>query len=146
MNQLVSDIAEQTTSHDDTTPPQSPSLARTVPSKPLQQQELSTPRLHSDTVDPDNILKAAFELSTRIKTSNVLDAEPNTTANILERLLWRRVLKARLKLMQDYLLLKEGSNTKDQSTPLDLDIGIHKHCKSPISARALSYRSGYCVV
>lgn len=106
----------------------------------------STPKLHSDTIDPDNILKAAFELSARTMTSNVLDDELNTTANVLERLLWRRVLEARLKLMQDYLLLKKGPNTKDQGAPLDLDTGSHKHCKSPKSAGALSYKKGYYVV
>lgn len=95
MNQIVSDMAEQKTSHDDTTPPQSSPLARTVPSKPLQQQGSSTPKLHADTIDPDNILKAAFELSARTKTSTMLADELNTTANVLERLLWRRVLEAR---------------------------------------------------
>lgn len=95
MNQIVSDIAEQTTSQDDTTPPHSPPLARTVPSKLMQQQGSSTPKLHSDTIYPDNILKAAFELSARTKTSNVLDDELKTTANVSKQLLWRRVLEAR---------------------------------------------------
>lgn len=136
MDDMILDIPEQKIPHDGTTPPH----ACTIPSKQPQQQGSNTPKIHSDIIDPDSKLKTAFESSAGTKVVEVLDDDRATHIDVLERLLWRRVLEARLKLMQDYLILKEGQHTKDQSASLDLDADIDKHCKYSISARPLSCR------
>ena len=93
------------------------------------------------TIDPDNDFTEARNLSAHTKAQELIkDTSPNAP-EIVEQLLWRRVLEARLKLMHDYLIVKEGIHTKD-STTLDLDADVDKHCETPISfsisARQLS--------
>lgn len=128
MEQGVPATVEQSSSPDVINHQQSSPTDSNFSSKPTGQQ--------TDTTDLDNELRSGFNLSTRTKLHSLIDDQIKGVANIVDQLLWRRVLDTRLKLMQDYIISKERLRTNDQQASYDLDADIDKHCEShlPMSA------------
>lgn len=124
----MSGTAVTTTSHNSIIPHQPPPPDGTTPSRPLEPQASSPPKTPCQ---PDILLQKQLDGLARTKTLNALSKRLGTSSDIVERLLWRRVLEARIKLMQDQLLLNDSARDKDhEAPPVDLQTDIDQHSKS----------------
>ena len=91
------------------------------------QKESSNATIDANATDHEKRFRSVLWSAGVKKTKSVFDDEIGS--NVIERLLWKRVLKARFKLMQDCVLLREGSWANDQISLLDLEADVEKHCK-----------------
>ena len=120
MNQDVHSTVELAIACDDST---------TRHPKQVDQKESTSPKIDHSATDHEIRLRMLLQRAAGEKKISVLNDE--VESNLIDRLLWKRVLQARMKLIHDCFILREGERASDQISLLDLEADIDKHCESP---------------
>lgn len=111
----------------------------TVSQAPPQQQEPSLTERHSRVYpDINRTLWWKFKRTALRKKVELLESMKHAP-DLIDHLLWRRTLEARLNLLKGHIFLKNPQFNEYQGRLFDLDADINKYSKSPTLTKALAF-------